>query len=114
MSLQQEFRPTDALSLNKLKYEIASVIESLTPEDMTQLDEPGLVPASDVPTISDYDCKQNAGIAAETIILTFASKVAYDVWKQIVLPKLKARYGGAAMSPVTSLRKTKGTTTGRG
>lgn len=104
MPLQQRFRPTAALSVGKLKEEITAVIGSISKQDLLQSGIAEL-DTSQLPSGADFSCDQKAGIALESIVITFASKVAYDVWKEIILPKLRIRYGGAALAPVAPVRK---------
>ena len=105
MPLQQRFKTTSKLDADELRKfvtetlsgktcESISVDTELTPEELRQFSP------------EDIEVHQKAGIAAETILVTFATKVAYDVWKELVLPKLKARFGGAAVVQVDGARET--------
>jgi len=87
MSYEQHFVLTSSLDADKLQQEIRSILSTDGAKDAGKA------------TPDDYIVRQKAGTGIEAVLIVFASKVAYDVWRELILPRLKAKYGGAAATP---------------
>ena len=48
----------------------------------------------------DIDVMQDAALdpVVTPILVTFATKVAYDLWSRVVLPRLEKKYGATALT----------------
>ena len=103
MPFEQDFRSTAELSPNGLTKETAAIVDALTDEELAAA---GIEDRSELRPEA-FKFEQKAGTGIEVIVVTFLSKVAYDAWKEFIVPKLKERYGGAAMTPASALRSTK-------
>ena len=93
MSYRQEFRLTSALDADKLREEVESALADAAGDQTQQI------------IASDYAISQRAGTGVEPAIVIFASEAAYEVWNQIILPRLKAKYGGAAAVAVDEVQE---------
>ncbi len=85
--------PVASLNRSKLRSEIDSLFKQTVrgPElESAGIRESDYLAAS--PT--DIRVEQKAGFVGEPIIITFASTVAYDIWKKLILPHLEKKYGG--------------------
>jgi hypothetical protein len=86
--------PVDSLTRSKLQGEIEAIFSE--PLSSTELHE-AAISESDFRSASatDFRLEQDAGFAPEPIIVAFASKVAYDIWKRLILPRLEKKYGSS-------------------
>ena len=101
MEYEQEFKPNVKLSKPELEREIAQTFsdpdfaEELRRNEITD-------PDASQATAADIQIDQKGGTGLELIVAGFASKVAYDIWKKFILPKLETKYG---LQPNGLLRK---------
>lgn len=85
--------PVAALTRSKLEDQITALFRQEI--SASELQKAG-ISESDFKSASqgDFQVTQKAGFAAEAVVITFATKVAYDIWKKLILPRLEAKFGG--------------------
>lgn len=91
--------PVPSITKAKLESEIDAVFSENVSEE--QLDNAG-VSESDFKSASrdDVRLEQKAGFAVEPIVITIGSKIAYDIWERLILPRLVKKYGDIRVAQV--------------